>query len=193
MITFEVEKGAIAKISKNLSEVYMKSPQALKNAVNQTARQARKLLADKAKDAYTVKTGRFNKAMTIKNATTRNPTAIIVAKGSPMELKEFRVSPNKPGYNPKGTTRAKVYSSSVLKALEIRGIKAFIVQFRSGHVSVAQRIGQDRLPIKTLYSTSIPKMIGNEKEVYGVLEPKIQEILDRCVQVQVEKILSRMR
>jgi hypothetical protein len=193
MITFEVEKGAIEKISKNLSEVWMKSPQALKNAVNQTARQARKLLADKAKDAYTVKTGRFNKAMTIKNATTRNPTAIIIAKGSPMELKDFRVSPNKPGYNPKGTTRAKVYSSSVLKALEIRGIKAFVVQFRSGHVSVAQRVGQDRLPIKTLYSTSIPKMIGNEKEVYGVIEPKIQEILDRCVQVQVEKIISRMR
>ena len=88
MISFEVEKDAIAKISKNLSEVYMKSPQALKNAVNQTARQARKLLADKAKDAYTVKTGRFNKAMTIKNATTRNPTAIIIAKGSPMELKD---------------------------------------------------------------------------------------------------------
>jgi hypothetical protein len=171
----------------------MKSPQALKNAVNQTARQARKLLADKAKDAYTVKTGRCNKAMTIKSATTRNPTAIIIAKGSPMELKDFRVSPNKPGYNPKGTTRAKVYSSSVLKALEIRGIKAFVVQFRSGHVSVAQRVGQDRLPIKTLYSTSIPKMIGNEKEVYGVIEPKIQEILDRCVQVQVEKIISRMR
>jgi hypothetical protein len=193
MIIFEVEKGAIEKISKNLSEVWMKSPQALKNAVNQTARQARKLLADKAKDAYTVKAGRFNKAMTIKNATTRNPTAIIIAKGSPMELKDFRVSPNKPGYNPKGTTRAKVYSSSVLKALEIRGIKAFVVQFRSGHVSVAQRVGQDRLPIKTLYSTSIPKMIGNEKEVYGVIEPKIQEILDRCVQVQVEKIISRMR
>lgn len=193
MISFEVEKDAIAKISKNLSEVYMKSPQALKNAVNQTARQARKLLADKAKDAYTVKTGRFNKAMTIKNATTRNPTAIIIAKGSPMELKDFRVSPNKPGYNPKGTTRAKVYSSSVLKALEIRGIKAFVVQFRSGHVSVAQRVGQDRLPIKTLYSTSVPKMIGNEKEVYGVIEPKIQEILDKCVQAQVEKIIARMR
>lgn len=193
MITFEVEKGAIAKISNNLSEVWIKSPQALKNAVNQTARQARKLLADKAKTAYTVKAGRFNKAMTIKNATMRNPTAIIIAKGSPMELKDFRVSPNKPGYNPKGTTRAKVYSSSVLKALEIRGIKAFVVQFRSGHVSVAQRVGQDRLPIKTLYSTSVPKMIGNEKEVYGVIEPKIQEILDKCVQTQVEKILSRMR
>lgn len=195
MIKFEIEKNAIETISKNLLEVSEKSPNALKNAINMTARSARKLLVEQAQSAYTVKSGRFNKATKITNATTRNLTAIITAKGSPMELKDFKVSPASPpkSYNPKGTTKAKVYSDSVLKPLELRGIKAFVVKFSNGHVSVAQRRTKARLPIKTLFSTSIPKMIGNEKAVYGIIEPKIQEILNQSVEKQIERILQKAR
>jgi hypothetical protein len=68
------------------------------------------------------------------------------------------------------------------------GIKAFVTQFANGHVSIAQRRTKKRLPIKVLFSTSLPKMIGSEKEVYGIVEPKIQKLFN----TEVEKVLNKM-
>ena len=193
MIDFEINHNQINQICKNLSHVRNGVPLALKNAINNTAKEARVLLLDQAQKAYAVKKGRFNKSATIKKATAYNLTAIINIKGSPMELKDFKVSPaTVPKTFIKGKqTKAKVISSNQMKSLEINGIKAFIVRFASGHVTVAQRRGAERLPIKTLYSTSIPKMIGNEVKVYGIVAPKISTIYQTEVQKAVEKLASK--
>ena len=55
--------------------------------------------------------------------------------------------------------------------------KAFLVKFHNGHVSVAQRYGKARYPIKKLLSNSVPTMIGNKERVFGVLEPEIYDTL----------------
>lgn len=193
MIYFEVSEDALKKIHKNLQTVQGNAFIVLKNAINQTARESRKLLIKRAQDSYAVKSGRFNKAMTIKNATVNNLTANIHAEGEPMELKDFKVLPSKvpSSYKSSKSTRAKVISSNPLKSLEYKGIKAFIVQFQSGHISVAQRRTKARLPVKKLFSTSIPKMIGDEKRVYGVLRPQIQSILNSKVQESIAKEIKR--
>ena len=56
------------------------------------AKQARKDLAAEAQKTYVVKSGRFNKAMKIKNATAGSLEATIKATGAPMELKDYKVS-----------------------------------------------------------------------------------------------------
>lgn len=194
-ITFDIEKNAIEAICRGLEEAHKEAPNALKRSINATAKSARKLLVERAQKAYTVKVGRFNKSTSIKNATFRNLTAAITAKGSPMELKEFKVSPSKvpENFNPNGKTRAKVYKVSTMKTLEVRGIKAFVAQFKSGHISVAQRRTKARLPIKVLYSTSIPKMIGNENEVFKFVKPDIERIFNEHVNIQMKRILSKVR
>ena len=87
-------------------------------------------------------------------------------------------------------TKAKVLASGSMKGLEKGGIKAFVSKFGSGHASVVQRRGSSRLPIKVLFSNSIPKMIGNEKRVYGIVEPTIQQNLQANIDKQVRKILE---
>lgn len=69
-------------------------------------------------------------------------------------------------------------------------IKAFVAKFSSGHASVAQRRGSARLPLKVLFSNSIPKMLGNEKRVYGIVRPTIEQNLQENVDKQVRKILE---
>ena len=193
MIDFVIEHNQINQICNKLSHIRNCTPMALKNAINNTAKEARVLLLEQAQKTYAVKKGRFNKSATIKKATGYNLTAVINIKGSPMELKDFKVSPaTVPKTFVKGRqTKAKVISSNQMKSLEINGIKAFIVKFASGHVTVAQRQGAERLPIKTLYSTSIPKMIGNEARVYGIVAPKINTIYQTEVQKAVEKLASK--
>lgn len=192
MITYEYDNKTLAQVEKKLGELKSEASKALKNAVNATAKQARKELAGTAQNTYEVKSGRFNKAMKIKNATKSRLEATIKAKGKPMELKDFKVSPAsvKTGADRPKMVKAKVISSGSLKKLQKGDIKAFVVKFSSGHAAVAQRKGEEKLPIKTLYSNSIPKMIGNEKKVYGIVKPNIENNLRDNVNKQVAKILE---
>ena len=164
MITYEFDPNTLAKVERKLGSLKSEAPKALKNAINQTAKAARKALAEET----------------------------IKATGAPMELKDFKVSPAtaRTGSKRPSITKAKVLASGSLKGLEKGGIKAFVTKFGSGHASVAQRRGSSRLPLKVLFSNSIPKMIGNEKRVYGIVEPTIQQNLQANIDKQVRKILE---
>lgn len=192
MITFEYDGDTLAKVEKKLGSLKSEAPKALKNAINATAKQARKELAQEAQKTYVVKTGDFNKAMTIKNATAGSLEAVIKARGAPLPLKSFKVSPAsaRTGAARPDVVKAKVLKASGMKALQKGDIKAFVVRFKSGHVDVAQRQGPPRLPIKTLYSNSIPKMLGNEKRVFKVVKPNINKNLQENIDKQVRKILE---
>ena len=163
-----------------------KEPQALKNAVNATARDAKKELADKAKETYAVKSPRFKKAIAQKNATASNPTATLKITGAVNELADFKYKDN----TSTDAARGKVLKASGLKSLQKGNLKAFITKFGSGHVSVVQRKGTSRLPLKKLLSPSIPTMVGNEAKVYGIVKPNIEKNLQKNIQKQIDKILG---
>lgn len=202
MIEVTVNRSALKQIETRLGKMKSQAPRALKNAINQTAKDARKNLAKEAQETYTIKNGGFNKAMKLHAASVSNLEATIKAKGEPVPLKNFRVS--KAG----GQVRAQVLKSGGLKPLDKGGIKAFVNNIakkgqkrkkktKKGakgtevrHMAVAQRLTEKRLHIKELYSNSVPMMIGNEDRVYGVVEPHIQENLQRNVEEQVRKVLQ---
>lgn len=153
--------------------------EAMKKALNMTAKQARDRLAAEAQKSYAIKKVSFRKEMKIKSATTATLTARIVSGGSPNDIVDFKVSP---ATVTSGKTRPKIVRGQVLKAgslkpLQRGGIKAFLVRFSSGHKAVAQRTGRERLPIKTLFSPSVPIMLGSSKRVLGVTQPHIERNL----------------
>ena len=86
--------------------------------------------------------------------------------------------------------RPEVLKASGLKSLQKGNLKAFITKFGSGHVSVVQRKGTSRLPLKKLLSPSIPTMVGNEAKVYGIVKPNIEKNLQKNIQKQIDKILG---
>lgn len=202
MIEVTIDRGSLRTIERKLGDMENRAPTVLKNAINQTARQARKRLGAEAQKTYTVKNAGFNRAMKIKNATASEPEAIINAKGEPIPLKNFKIS--KAG----GVAKAQVLKSGTLKPLQIAGLKAFVnnvakkgqVRKRDTqkgqkgtqvtHVAVAQRKGAARLPIKTFYGNSVPMMIGNEKRVYGIVKPEIEKMVQENVEKQIRKVLE---
>ncbi len=202
MIEITVNRNTLGQIETRLGRMQNQAPSVLKNAINQTAKQARKDLASEAQKKYTIKNAGFNRAMRLKAASVSNMEAVITASGAPIPLKNFRVS--KAG----GRVRAQVLKSGGLKELEVGGRKAFVNNIaRKGqtrkrdtakggkgtqvkHMSVAQRLTEKRLPIKELYSNSIPIMIGNEDRVYGVVKPHIQDNLQRNIEYQIRKVLG---
>ncbi|MCI8717296.1 MAG: hypothetical protein HFH64_03920 [Lachnospiraceae bacterium] len=192
MIEINYDENMLAQVERKLGQMKSEAPKALKNAINQTAKQARKDLAIEAQKTYTVKTGRFNKAMKIKNATPTRLEATIRATGKVMGLKDFKVSPAKiqTGKNRPEVVKAKVLKSRSMKPLKMGKLKAFVTKFSSGHVAVVQRRGEERTPIKTFSTNSIPVMLKNERRVYGVVKPHIMQNLKQNVEIQVRKILE---
>ncbi|PKM72845.1 MAG: hypothetical protein CVU91_07405 [Firmicutes bacterium HGW-Firmicutes-16] len=194
MIDIEIDmKKEVAAIEKSLGSLKKKAPSVLAKAINVTAKEARTTLAKKAQESYAVKGGNFNKAMKVKKATAGHLTATLHATGSPMEIKDFKVSPgNVPAQDARpDITKGKVLKSSGMKVLQKGNLKAFIAKFKSGHVSVVQRKGPLRLPLKKLLSPAIPQMLGSEHKVYGVVKPQIEKNLQKNIGIQIEKLLAR--
>lgn len=190
ILRFEFDEDLLHTIEDALGSMKSESRRVLKNAVNDTARDAKKDLAKKAQETYAVKQGRFTKAMKTQNATLSDPTATINVTGEQMELNDFKVSPAtyKTGPDKPDILKAKVLLSSSLKGLIKSNNKAFLVKFRSGHVSVAQRYYKSRLPIKKLLSNSIPTMIGSKERVFGVLEQEIYNTLMGNIIKEIERV-----
>ena len=205
MTQFQIDASAIKEIEEKLGEFHKKkAPNILARAVNETAKEARKLLAAKAQETYAIKSSGFSakagakdfpSAMGIKKAKANNPVAIIETRGGPIELFKFKSSPAsyKTGDSKPKKSRARVKAHGGMKNLLVDGRWAFVTQFSSGHKTLVQRTSEKRLPIKTLYSPSIPQMLGNEQEVYGVVEPELASILHKHIETQIAKELAKGR
>lgn len=198
MIVYEVNRAELDYVEKKLGNMKSKAPQVFKNAVNKTARQARKRIAQSAQGAYTVKQVGFNKHMKIKSATAGNLTASVDADGKPLEITRFS---NRAGKAKKGgaAASADIVKSGLKQIISSSGGKAFKAGVQTGHAGIShngvfQRKGKDRLPIKQLYSNSVPKMIEKvyegERGMAGDLRKPIQSDLRKNIEAEVKKIVG---
>lgn len=206
LVVVEFDDGAALRdIKRRLGDLESKAPSILKNALDATARQAKKELATNAVNTYTGhKKKDYTDAMTIQRPTQSDLSAVIHAKGMMEDLSRFKVKSSS------GVVKAQVLKKSTLKDLVRDNARAFMVTFSSGHETVAQRrTGQlysqgsfikqrmdqnhykgwhgpsDLTKIKKLLGPSIPFMVGND-EVYS------SEIKTRTIAMLQEQINKRI-
>ena len=193
MITYEVSKADIERVQKKLKGMEKDAPKVIKNAINKTAREARRKLAEGAQSAYTVKMAGWNSRMKIQNATVGNLEAIIRVKDRPLTTTRFSHRANK---KKQGGAAA---SADIVKG----GLKEIISRY-SGTTGtrikafkanglIMQRQTVDRLPVKVLRSNSVPKMIEKvyqgERGIDRQLKDTINQALQRNIGAEIEKLL----
>ena len=145
-------------VARALGNLRGRSPQAMKVAVNQTARQARKLMIAAAKARYVVNAAgaRHLNDLKQKNASNASMTATLHISKMRNDLGYLETSPTTvyTGTNVRWSPKyyqARVLASSSLKDLDggkheiYKGLKAdvskgFLLKFKSGHVGMVQRI-----------------------------------------------------
>jgi len=186
MLTFELDEITVRDIEFRLGALRAKAPTALKNAINATAKDARTDLWAKANATYTIKKGGFNKDMKLTPANVGNLEAVLLTRGAPIEMIKFRVTDRK------GTPRVEILRGQVKSMGDRSFVNNVAKKGTHTHVAVAKYIGgkDGRLKIQKKFSVSSPIMIGNERRVYGIVEPKIIENLQNNVDKQVNKILG---
>lgn len=204
-LTVYYDSDIMAQIEKKLGALSSEKYKVLKNAINATARQAKKDIAEKAQEEYTAKKGAISKVSKIKNATASNPDATITVTGKTLELMKYKAR------NPKSGSKVQILASGGMKPIQSQKgnkAKAFLATFASGHKAIVQRqhgklysgkgaaeraakwgSGADMTAIKSLLSISYPKMVGGEK-VYGALAPEIYDNLMDNLQKEIRKVLE---
>jgi hypothetical protein len=185
-VSFELDQITVANIEARLGALRAKAPTALKNALNATAKDARTDLWAKANTTYTIKKGGFNRDMKMKPANVGNLEAVLLTRGAPIEMIKFSVKSRD------STPRIEVLRGQVKSMGKRSFVNNVAKKGTHTHVAVAKYIGgkDSRLKIQKKFSVSSPVMIGNEKRVYGIVEPNIVSNLQKNVDRQVEKILA---
>lgn len=161
---------------------------AIKKAVNEAAKSAKKKLQAQVKKEYVIK-GFAAKDIKIKKATVSKLYAELSVSGSPLSLKKYyRVVKNR-----KRTAVKAAVKRGAAKAIQGKGLKAFVTTVQNKkdgggeHVGVFQRLGKPRLPIKELKGPAISKLT---EKIYQTTEPEINNELKDALWKFVDEILN---
>lgn len=201
-IRVQVPENVIKDVESKLDALGKTKESVLKTAVNNTAKKAQSLLAQKTAVTYAGAASRKGAIMSrssIAKASTGSPAATIKFKSPVHEIKEFHVSSlavSKTTYRKNGKRGGRKIKGNVLKGSSKPLEHAFVVQFKSGHVAVVSRVPGSQMKsnpkkekLKKLLSPSDKVMVGGER-VCGAAQDEIAELLNEQVRKVLDKALG---
>lgn len=203
-----------------LGDLKRKTPAAAKVAINATAREARKLMIARAKARYAVNAAgqrHLKELVQRKKATNTSLNAEIHIAKMRNDLGYFRTNPPYPTHytgtawvNGPDVWSGKVLKSGSMKPLPGSGNKgkAFLAEFKSGHVGMVQRVigssssntmtakGRPRWrnaagDVEKLVTLGSPSAAAMHRTIWPEVEPDVEEFLQNRLDAQVQKVLAR--
>ncbi len=218
-VTIEID--GLDTVARALGNLQGRSPAAVKVAVNQAARQARKLMIAAAKARYTVNAAgqrHLNDLKQKKKASNKSLTATLFISKMRNDLGYFENDPTQ-AYTGGDVFRhspsfykARVLASSSLKPLPGKGnlSKGFLMEFQSGHVGMVQRVigsaskntetarGRPRWQneqgkVEKLQTMGAPSATAMHAQVWPEVRDDVELYLMARIQDRVDWILARYR
>ena len=185
--TMTIEVDGLDDVSAVLGDLRKKTPAVAKVAINATARQARKLMIAEAKARYAVNSA------------------------GKRDLGYFQTRPNRPfmGHDvaqaPEYFT-ARVLKTSPMKPLTGKGrlSKGFLVEFKSGHVGMVQRIvgtGRFHYTVRSgapstsdkMQTMGSPSAAAMHSTIWPEVEPEVELFLAAKLTERAEQVLARAK
>lgn len=200
MMIVNVSEVALKDIEEALGEMKNKAPVLLKKSVNETAKKMLKDVRNDVRKRYIVKVNDVNSQINIQGKTSaKSPYVKIVTKGEQFELIDFDVSPKT--YNPKRKMLIKARQMHSGSKKELKGGKEtgtpFVIKFKSGHLSVAQRAfkGPKSPNTTRLGDRYVKKMTGSSmrtmvNKVWEKNQADYSQRLKNTVQKHMEELIN---
>lgn len=209
----DIEVIGTETVAQALGDLKKKSPAAIKVALNATARQARKLMIAAAKARYAVNAAgkrQLNDLKQTRKASNSGLQATLFISKMRNDLGYFQSNPNQP-FMGRDTFRApsyftaKVLKNESMKPLTGKGnlSKGFLLQFKSGHIGMVQRvIGSRSASVQT--QNNRPRWrnrAGNVEKVQTMGSPSAagmhatvwEEVADDVTAYLVEQLETRIK
>lgn len=216
--TVSIEIEGLETVERALGNLKSRTPQALKVAVNQTARQARRMMIAAAKARYVVNAAgqrHLDELKQKKKATNSNPAATLYINTMRNDLAYFENVPSTvySGMNVRHApqyVKARVLAESGLKNLTGKGnlSKGFLAKFKSGHIGMVQRIigseskhtvtasGRPRWTnadgkVEKLQTMGSPSATAMHRTIWPDVQDEVRIYLMACIENRVDWILSK--
>ncbi len=195
MIEISIDAPDIADIKAKLGQFPKRAHVVRYRAINRTLSSTKTDIAKQASLRYIIKQKTVKDSLSSIKATSRNPTAFIKSKGTPIPLKDFNVSPLRPVKRLKrGVYSPKIYKSKVLKNSTLTGVPRMFVA--KGQV-LQRPVGATREENRNVrnwlrLALSVPQMIKNE-EVYNEIKVRSIQKLRQRVDHEIEYELRRLQ
>lgn len=211
MINFTVTKDLdndFVYVQQCLGDLRRKAPNALRNAVNQTARKYRKVVHSKVKEKYSPTDPdviedirKVSNFMQMRNAKNTDLTAILSMHAKVITPFEFHVSSKKVTNEEK--PRPKFYSAKVLSSSGMKPLngnpKPFVVRFSNKHKAMVVRTPGKRMQehpekeaMRALYSPNKVNM-ANAVGAKELANEVVRDELTALIETQIDKILGGKR
>ncbi|HMT02405.1 MAG TPA: phage tail protein, partial [Burkholderiales bacterium] len=138
----------------------------LTRALNRAIAGAKTDAIEQITATYTIKATTVRDSLTLKKANFNILNASLKADGRVIPLTKFKITEGK--ITQDGKSRPIIRTT--IKHGETKTLKhGFLATMATGHRGVFLRTGKERLPIKQVFSLSIPQMLGN-KDIKKYLE-----------------------
>lgn len=187
MITYEINRADLRYVQKKLDGLGPKGRKAIAKAVNYTAKDAVRRLAQGAQSAYTVKTGGFASRMQINpRATPAHLSALITSKERPLTIPRFAYRGNVKGKGGRAAS-ADIAKEGFKELIRSSGEKAF-----KAKGLIMQRKGESRTPVKVLRSNSVPKMIEKVYQGKRGVDRQIQETIKAKLHDHIRQEVAKL-
>ena len=206
--TINIEIQGLDTVERALGNLQGRTPQALKTAVNKTARRARKLMIAAAKARYVVNAAGQRHLEDLK------PTLFIKKMRNDLGYFENEPTAVYTGLAAKfrkGTVyKARVLADSPLKELPGKGnySKAFLAKFASGHIGMVQRVigsrsgntvtmsgkprwRNDQGNVEKLMTVGAPSAAAMHTQVWPEVQDEVRQYLIDNIRSRVEWIMDR--
>lgn len=179
----------IDEVERRLSGVKHNLPIDVAWAANRTMRFANRELKRAVASRYRITQRDTGKGMKTRSANARNTVAEIRAEGEALPIKHFTATHAKTG------VKVAQLKSNAVTRLEVDGRKAFWATMKNpkgrdgeerDYTGVFQRTSRKRFPIRKIFGSSVPKMIGGETSgVYRELQPKLVMKLEEYTEKRI--------
>lgn len=201
MIIVAADPKDLELVFAKLQETKKQAPKTIRNAINDTAATARKLLAQHAQQRYTVKNAGFNRHAEIQKATLAKLEAAIRVQGAPLTQPRYHTT------NPKSGVKTEVLKGSGLQELVNQaGNKAFVQKVSTGkkeknrsgeeedvkNTLVLQRTGKSRYPLHSAHGPSVSKMLEKVYQGGKITDEGLREDILEIYQANLKKQIERM-
>lgn len=202
MITVEVNHEDLAYVQRKLGGLREQAPKVLRDAVNKTARHARKRLAAKAQERYTVRNAGFNNHVRITNATPSRLYALLKVNGRTLTQPRFHTTRNT---RRRGAQTEVIRGHGLKELVNREGNKAFFAKVATGDKNVKhtasaqdkttnmvlQREGDDRYPMRSFHGSSVPKMLEKVYDGRSITDPGLKREIEEMYRQNVDDAIGK--
>lgn len=182
----QIDASKILSAKNLLSHVRNGVPRVVANAINRSLTGARKSITEQIKVDYNLKktTSRNKEVIKLQRASLSAPYGAVKFRGARIPLINFNVSPNTP------PRKRRIVAAEVRRGQSTRFVHAFVRKMKSDHIGVFIRKGRGRLPIRQLYSLSVPQMVDPVLARNPRIRIDIQNRVDSEVDGQISRLLK---